>query len=132
MRKVASYADFKKLKSLSFNDFNRWVITLYQQGYEDGQEELKDEIKKQQEVINSKYAKLKEESNCFTEDSLREVLKGIKGIGLKRIEQIIDAVFDFYYDYDIDEIVNDVDSGLDSMGIQLDSIGIQDEKVNEV
>lgn len=46
MRKVASYADFKRLKSLSFNDFNRWVITLYQQGYEDGQEELKDEIKK--------------------------------------------------------------------------------------
>ena len=125
MRKVASYADFKRLKSLSFNDFNRWVITLYQQGYEDGQEELKDEIKKQQEVINSKYAKLKEESNCFTEDSLREVLKGIKGIGPKRIEQIIDAVFDFYYDYDIDEIVNDVDAGLDSMGIQ-------DEKVNEV
>lgn len=117
MRKVASYADFKRLKSLSFNDFNRWVITLYQQGYEDGQEELKDEIKKQQEVINSKYAKLKEESNCFTEDSLREVLKGIKGIGPKRIEQIIDAVFDFYYDYDIDEIVNDVDAGLDSMGI---------------
>lgn len=125
MRKVASYADFKRLKSLSFNDFNRWVITLYQQGYNDGQEELKDEIKKQQEVINSKYAKLKEESNCFTEDSLREVLKGIKGIGQKRIEQIIDAVFDFYYDYDIDEIVNDIDAGLDSMGIQ-------DEKANEV
>lgn len=45
MRKVASYADFKRLKSLLFNDFNRWVITLYQQGYEDGQEELKDETK---------------------------------------------------------------------------------------
>lgn len=34
-------------------------------------------------------------------------------------------MFDFYYDYDIDEIVNDVDAGFDSMGIK-------DEKINEV
>lgn len=34
-------------------------------------------------------------------------------------------MFDFYYDYDIDVIVNDVDAGLDSMGIK-------DEKINEV
>lgn len=78
MRKVASYADFKRLKSLSFNDFNRWVITLYQQGYEDGQEELKDEIKNSKKSSIASMLNLRKKVIALLKTVLGKFLKALK------------------------------------------------------
>lgn len=36
MKKVASFADLKKVRSMSLNQFNKWVTTIYKTGFDDG------------------------------------------------------------------------------------------------
>lgn len=77
--KVASFSDYKQVRKMSFNDFNRWVVALYQAAYEDGlnEQSSSDDV-----------------AAILTEDRLREILLSIKGVGEKRVEQIIDAILE--------------------------------------
>ena len=36
MNKPASFSDMKRVNKLSYNDFNRWVFSLYNSAYYDG------------------------------------------------------------------------------------------------
>lgn len=44
MKKLASLKTFENVKKMSLNDFNRWCITIYNSGYENGQDDLSEEV----------------------------------------------------------------------------------------
>lgn len=43
MKKYADFKTFKRVKQMSLNDFNRWVLELYRAGFEDGLKEGEEE-----------------------------------------------------------------------------------------
>lgn len=43
MKKLADFKTFKRVKQMSLNDFNRWVMELYRAAFEDGLKEGEEE-----------------------------------------------------------------------------------------
>ena len=76
MRKVADFSTYQSLRSMSYNQFNRWVrsvyTTAYQDGYDDGGKEFGDT------------------PLVLDEDSLYELLISVPGIGDKMANKIVD------------------------------------------
>lgn len=75
MKKPADFATYKKVKELSFNDFNRWVMSIYASGYQDGINEA--------------------DNDCIaalTDDRLMELILSVKGIGKNRAKELIDKI----------------------------------------
>lgn len=85
MVKVVDFATYKKLKSLSFNDTNRWVHALYAQAYDDGKKELLDEC-----------------VASLTEDHLLEIILSVKGIGKTRAKEVVDKILSEGISYGIE------------------------------
>ena len=77
-RKIASFADFKRIHKMTLNDFNLWMQAFYQSAYEDG---LHDGEAEFEDCVAAVY-----------EDQLFDVLLSIKGIGENRAKQIVDAI----------------------------------------
>lgn len=50
--KVLSFPDYKKVKDLSYNQMNIWLMSFYEQAYEDGRSECS-EANKGASVIDS-------------------------------------------------------------------------------
>lgn len=84
MRKVADFKTFKTLKNMSFNDFNRWVISVYQSGYKDGADEEAE-----------KYG---DNPTVFDEDTLYEFLLTVPGVGEKTASRIVNTMIERYCD----------------------------------
>lgn len=75
MKKPADFATYKRVRNLSFNDFNRWVTSVYGSGYVDGQD-----------AINQ---------GCITalsEDRLLEIILSVKGIGKNRAKELMQKI----------------------------------------
>ena len=81
MRKLASFTDFKKVRNLSFNDFNRWVISVYQSGFEDGKAENVPENDISEDLVAS-----------MDTERFVEVVKSVPGIDQRHAEMILEAV----------------------------------------
>lgn len=75
--KPVSFSTYKMLRKLSHNDFNRWVISVYNSGLQDG--------------INITDEEVVAELN---EDRLLQILLSIKGIGQKRAEEIVEKILE--------------------------------------
>lgn len=76
--KPVNFSDFKKIQKFSLNEFNRWMMTLYETAFEDGLREGESEF-----------------DDCIatiSEDRLLEILLSVKGIGVKRAEKIIATI----------------------------------------
>lgn len=77
--KMLTFQQYKKIRNLSLNEFNRWVVSIYKSGFEDGLKEGEKEF---------------DECSTYTEDELMDLLLSLHGIGKKTAEKIVDAIID--------------------------------------
>ena len=77
--KMLTFQQYKKIRNLSLNEFNRWVVSIYKSGFEDGLKEGEKEF---------------DECSTYTTDELTTFLQTIPGIGQKTAEKIVDAIID--------------------------------------
>ena len=82
--KPISFAQLKKKKKMSLNDFNRWLMELCKAMYSDGFKEGESEF---------------DDCAIVTEERLMEVMLSVKGIGRNRAEQVINILLN-------EEVVN--------------------------
>lgn len=75
--KLLNFQDAKRLQRLSLNDLNRWVVSLYGSGYEDGKKEAEEQIKAEAAVV--------------TEEQLIEILRTFR-ISEKRAAEIVEKI----------------------------------------
>ena len=64
---------------MTFNEFNRWVTGLYIDAFREGQKEQQ-----------------REEHNISFENELPKILLSIKGLGQKRVKDILAAIEAYY------------------------------------
>lgn len=76
MRKVADFNTYRSLRSMSYNQFNRWIQSVYATAYQDGYDEGGKEFG---------YTPL-----VLDEDSLYELLVSVPGVGNKTANKIVD------------------------------------------
>lgn len=60
---------------MSLNEINRWALSLYQSGMQDGIDLTNEDIVAE-----------------ISEDTLREILLSVKGIGPKRADEVIEKI----------------------------------------
>ena len=75
MIKPLNFGNFQAMKRYSYNQMNAWAVSVYQSGYEDGQESMPRILE-------------------FNKDSMEEFLLSIDGIGEKTAEKIVKAFVD--------------------------------------
>ena len=79
MKKVADFRTYQLIKKLSFNDFNRWIVSFYGSAYDDGKADKSETL-------------LDECMSTLTEDRLMEILLSVKGIGKNRAREVVEKV----------------------------------------
>lgn len=72
MIKPLNFGNFQAMKRYSYNQMNAWAVSVYQSGFEDGQESMPRILE-------------------FDKDTMKEFLLGIDGIGEKIAEKIVNA-----------------------------------------
>lgn len=77
MNKPVDFSTYQQLRKMSFNDVNKWVISIYQSGVQDGINITNDDV----------IAEL-------DEDQLLEIMLSVKGIGKNRALQVIEKIID--------------------------------------
>ena len=72
MIKPLNFGNFQAMKRYSYNQMNAWAVSVYQSGFEDGQESMPRILE-------------------FDKDTMTEFLLGIDGIGEKTVKKIVQA-----------------------------------------
>lgn len=80
MRKLLDFSAYKLLKRMSFNDLNRWVVSIYKSGFEDGLEEAEKDTQNEDVVAQ------------LTDERLLEIILSVKGIGKNRASAVVEKV----------------------------------------
>lgn len=75
MLKPLNFGNYQALKRYSFNQMNQWAVSVYQSGFQDGQESMPTVLE-------------------FDKDTMAEFLLGIDGIGEKTVKKIVQAFID--------------------------------------
>lgn len=75
MIKPLNFGNFQAMKRYSYNQMNAWAVSVYQSGFEDGQESMPQILE-------------------FDSNTLEEFLLGIDGIGEKTVKKIVQAFID--------------------------------------
>ena len=75
MIKPLNFGTFQAMKRYSYNQMNAWAVSVYQSGFEDGQESMPRILE-------------------FDKDTMAEFLLGIDGIGEKTVQKIVQAFID--------------------------------------
>ena len=75
MLKPLNFGNYQALKRYSFNQMNAWAVSVYQSGFEDGQESVPRILE-------------------FDSNTMTEFLLGIDGIGAKTVRKIVQAFID--------------------------------------
>ena len=75
MLKPLNFGKYQALKRYSFNQMNAWAVSVYQSGFEDGQESMPTILE-------------------FDKGTMEEFLLGIDGIGEKTVKKIVQAFID--------------------------------------
>lgn len=71
MNKPASFSDMKRVNKMSYNDFNRWVSSIYKSGYNDGLDT----------------------NNWVSDEDIFAILRS-EGIGKERANRICDRIME--------------------------------------
>ncbi len=81
--------DFKLVKSLNLTGFIKWVRSIHESGYYDGWCECIDRMKDARGKVN-----LDDEIELMVleVDDLRETMLSVKGIGVRRVEEVIEKL----------------------------------------
>lgn len=72
MIKPLNFGNFQAMKRYSYNQMNAWAVSVYQSGFEDGQESMPRILE-------------------FDKDTMEEFLLKIDGIGAKTAKRIVTA-----------------------------------------
>lgn len=75
MLKPLNFGNYQALKRYSFNQMNAWAVSVYQSGFQDGQDSMPTVLE-------------------FDPNTLEEFLLGIDGIGAKTVRKIVQAFID--------------------------------------
>lgn len=75
MLKPLNFGNYQALKRYSFNQMNQWAVSVYQSGFQDGQDSMPTVLE-------------------FDKDTMTEFLLGIDGIGEKTVKKIVQAFID--------------------------------------
>ena len=75
MLKPLNFGNYQALKRYSFNQMNVWAVSVYQSGFQDGQDSMPTVLE-------------------FDKDTMTEFLLGIDGIGEKTVKKIVQAFID--------------------------------------
>lgn len=75
MIKPLNFGNYQAMKRYSYNQMNAWAVSVYQSGFEDGQESMPQILE-------------------FDSNTLEEFLLGIDGIGEKTVKKIVQAFID--------------------------------------
>ena len=86
MGKVIDFATYKKITKYSLNEFNRWVTSLYNQGFDSGIEFAKNNLYIEQKIVPEDLV------SAYTDERLMEILLSVKGIGKNRAQEVVDKI----------------------------------------
>lgn len=75
MLKPLNFGNYQAMKRYSYNQMNAWAVSVYQSGFEDGQESMPQILE-------------------FDSNTLEKFLLGIDGIGEKTVKKIVQAFID--------------------------------------
>lgn len=75
MLKPLNFGNYQALKRYSFNQMNQWAVSVYQSGFQDGQDSRPSILE-------------------FDKGTMEEFLLGIDGIGEKTVKKIVQAFID--------------------------------------
>ena len=75
MLKPLNFGNYQALKRYSFNQMNQWAVSVYQSGFQDGQDSRPSILE-------------------FDKDTMEEFLLKIDGIGEKTVMKIVQAFID--------------------------------------
>ncbi len=88
MNKSVNFSQFKALRRLSLNDFNRWLTVFYTEAFNHGVEHATKEQKREPDMT--------EEYDPITYEELRAVILTVPGVGGKRADMIIEKLEERY------------------------------------
>ena len=91
MKKPADFGIYKKLRKMSFNEFNRWITEFYAAAYQDGAEAV---------VTDSDPLDDPDLVAAIEQERLYEVLLSVPGIGEKLADRILKAILQEGISYD--------------------------------
>ena len=91
MKKPADFGTYKRLRKMSFNEFNRWITEFYAAAYQDGADSV---------VVESDPPDHPDLVAAMEEERLYEILLSIPGIGVKRADRIMEAILKEGISYD--------------------------------
>lgn len=77
MSKPVDFATYRRVQKLSYNEFNRWVMSIYSSGLQEGINITEDDV----------IAEL-------TDDRLYELIRSVKGIGETRALEAVNKILD--------------------------------------
>ena len=75
MMKPVTFQNLKQIKKMSLNELNRWALSLYASGMQDGIEESEKDLVAE-----------------ISDEKLLEILLSVKGIGPKRADEVMKKI----------------------------------------
>lgn len=73
--KAVNFANLKKIRKMTLNQFNEWLMIIYESGVQDGVDQC------EEGVISE-----------LDEDELMDILLSVKGIGEKRAREAVEKI----------------------------------------
>lgn len=86
MHKAVDFSTYKKIMKFTLNEMNRWVETIYRDGFEAGYNVT------QKDLYNQITIEPKDLVSAYTDERLMEILLSVKGIGRKRAQEVVDKI----------------------------------------
>lgn len=95
--KNVGFSDYKKIKNMSFNNFNRWIADFWKASYEEGLREGESEIDNADgdawmEFIRNTPGSEEVVDFLGTSDELYELLLTVPGVGVTLAERIMERI----------------------------------------
>lgn len=75
MDKPIDFATYRSVQKMSYNGFNRFAVSMYNSGLQDGINIVRDDVAAE-----------------LTDDRLYDIIRSVKGIGEKRAREVVDKV----------------------------------------
>ncbi len=96
MNKI-KFSDYKTIKNMSFNNFNRWIADFWKASYEEGLREGESELDNADgdqwlEFIRNTPGSEEITSFLGTSDELYELLLTVPGVGEKLADRIMERI----------------------------------------
>ena len=89
----------KVIKKMSASEFVQWANRYYELAYNDGRDSTYKEIADNKDsIIVPDYveAEIYEEDEVITMEQLIDILLSVKGIGIKRVNEVIDIIDNYF------------------------------------